>query len=77
MGFDDLSTDMQEKARAAKTMEDLEELAHESGQELSDEDLDSISGGDYAPSYKSCTSFVTCPTATDMRGSRCTEYRYY
>ena len=33
MGFDDLSIDMQEKARAAKTTEDLEELADESGQE--------------------------------------------
>ena len=76
MGFDDLSTDMQEKARAAKTMEELEELANESGRELSDAELDSLSGGNYAPTYSSCTSFVTCPTATDMRGSRCTEYRF-
>ena len=77
MGFDDLSTNMQEKARAARTMEDLEELANESGQELPDEELDSLSGGNYAPTFSDCTSYVTCKTATDMRGSRRTEYRYF
>lgn len=76
MGFYDLSTDMQEKARAAETMEELEELAKESGRELSDEELDSLSGGNYAPTFSDCTSFVTCRTATDTRGSRCTQYRF-
>lgn len=76
MGFDILSKDMQEKARAAQTMEELEELAAESGRELSDEELGSISGGNYAPSFSDCPSFVTCRTATDMRGSRCTAYRF-
>lgn len=76
MGFDDLGTDMREKARAAKTMEDLEELAKESGRELLDEELDSVSGGNYAPTFSDCTSFVTCRSATDMRGSRCTSYRF-
>ncbi len=76
MGFDDLSMDMQEKARRAKTMEELEALAKESGRELSDEELDSLSGGNYAPTFSDCTSFVTCRTATDTRGSRCTAYRF-
>lgn len=76
MCFDDLSMDMQEKARRAKTMEELEALAKESGRELSDEELDSLSGGNYAPTFSDCTSFVTCRTATDTRGSRCTAYRF-
>ena len=76
MGFDDLSRDMQAKARAAKTMEDLEELAHESGRELSDEELDSLSGGNYAPTFSDCTSFVTCRTATDTKGVLCRTYRF-
>jgi hypothetical protein len=76
MGFDDLSMDMQEKARRAKTTEELEALAKESGRELSDEELDSLSGGNYAPTFSDCTSFVTCRTATDTRGSRCTAYRF-
>jgi hypothetical protein len=76
MGFDDLSTDMQEKARAAETKEDLEELANESGQELPDEELDALSGGTYGPTFSDCTSFVTCRTATNLNGGRCTAYRF-
>ena len=76
MGFDDLSTDMQKKARTVKTKKDLEELANKSGQELSDEELDSVSGGNYAPTFSDCTSFVTCRTATDTRGDRCARYRF-
>ena len=76
MGFDNLSEHMREKARAAETMEELEELARESGRELSDGELGSLSGGNYAPTFSDCTSFVTCRTATDMRGSRCTAYRF-
>ena len=76
MGFDNLSADMQQKARAAETMEELEELANESGRQLSDEELDTLSGGNYAPTFSDCTSFVTCRTATDTRGSRCTAYRF-
>ncbi len=76
MRFDDLSADMQEKARAAETMEDLEELANESGQELPDEELDSLSGGNFGPTFSECTSFVKCPSATNMSGNRCTAYRF-
>ena len=76
MGFDDLGKDMQEKARTAETMEELKGLAKESGRELSDEELGTLSGGNYAPTFSDCTSFVTCRTATDTRGSRCTAYRF-
>lgn len=76
MGFGDLSRDMQEKARAAETMEELEELANENGRELSDEELDSVNGGNYGPTFSDCTSFVTCRTATDTRGDRCARYRF-
>ena len=43
-------------------------------QRLSDEELDSLSGGNYAPTFSDCTSFVTCRTATDTRGKPCTSY---
>ena len=76
MGFDDLSKDMQAKARTAGTMEELKELAKESGRELSDEELGTLSGGNYAPTFSDCTSFVTCRTANDTRESRCTAYRF-
>ena len=76
MGFDDLGVDVQKKARGAETMEELEELAKECGRELSDDELDSLSGGNYAPTFSDCNSFVTCRTATDTRGSRCTAYRF-
>ena len=76
MGFDNLSKDMQEKVRAAETMEELEELATESGRELSDEELDSVNGGNYGPTFSDCTSFVTCRTATDTRGRLCTKFRF-
>jgi hypothetical protein len=76
MGFDDLGKDMQEKARTAETMEELKVLAKESGRELSDEELGSLSGGNYAPTFSDCTSFVTCRTATDTRGDRCAAYRF-
>ena len=45
MGRDDLNQEMQAKARAAQTPEELEKLAEENGQELSDDMLESIAGG--------------------------------
>ena len=45
MKFEDLSPDQQEKAKACKTTEELLELAKAEGYELSDEDLNAISGG--------------------------------
>ena len=76
MGFGDLSQSTQERARAAETMEELKGLAKEDGLELSDEELGSLAGGNYAPTFSDCVSFVTCRTATDTRGSRCEAYRF-
>ena len=45
MDFDDLTPEQQEKARACKTPEDVLALAKEGGIELTDEQLEAVSGG--------------------------------
>lgn len=45
MDFEDLTPEQQAKARACKTPEDLLALAREEGLELSDEELENMSGG--------------------------------
>ena len=45
MNFEDLAPELQEKAKACSTTEELIELAQTEGMELSDEDLAAISGG--------------------------------
>lgn len=45
MNFDDLTEEQKAKARAAKTPEEILALAKEEGYELSDAELESISGG--------------------------------
>ena len=45
MNFDDLSPELKEKALACKTPEELLALAKEEGYELTDEEIESISGG--------------------------------
>ena len=47
MKLDDLTPELKEKALACKTPEELVELAKVEGFELSDEQLDSIAGGDW------------------------------
>ena len=44
--FDGLSEDLKEKATACKSAEELMELAKSEGIELTDDQLDAISGGD-------------------------------
>ncbi len=51
MDFKDLSPELRDKAKACKNPEELLNLAKEEGYELSDDDLDGISGG------WSCDSF--------------------
>ncbi|MBR3225299.1 MAG: Nif11-like leader peptide family natural product precursor [Atopobiaceae bacterium] len=46
MGFDDLSEGQKAKARACQSPEEMLALAREEGYELSDEELEAISGGD-------------------------------
>ena len=45
MNTDGLSPELQEKARACHTPEELFELAKEEGMEIPDEELDGIAGG--------------------------------
>ena len=45
MGFEDLTPEQMEQAKACKTEEELAELAEQTGIELSDGELDAISGG--------------------------------
>ena len=45
MKFESLSPELREKAAACKTVEDILALAKEEGYELSDEQLQDISGG--------------------------------
>ena len=45
-----MSPELQEKLKAAKTAEELVDLAREEGVELSDEQLDSIAGGEWTMS---------------------------
>ena len=54
MNFDELSPEMQEKARECKTPEELLALAQEEGFSITDEQLESISGG-----RNSCSNFTT------------------
>lgn len=58
MNFDNLkSPEFQEKLRSAKSFEGLVSLAKEEGIELTDEQLESLSGGDEW--YEEC--WVLCP----------------
>ena len=45
MKFEDLSPELQEKAKACKTPEDIMALAKEEGYTLSDAELEDIAGG--------------------------------
>ena len=46
MKFEDLSPDLQERAKGCKSAEDILALAKDEGYELSDDELESVSGGD-------------------------------
>ena len=45
MRFEDLSPELQEKAKACRNPEELAALAESEGLELSDEELNSLNGG--------------------------------
>ncbi len=48
MRFENLSPELQEKARQCKTPEEILALAEEEGYELSDEEIEGISGGNWS-----------------------------
>ena len=59
MEFENLkNSELQEKLKAAKTIEELFELAKSEGVDLSDEQLQSVSGGSWSFCTNDCTD---CP----------------
>ena len=67
MEFDDLTEEQMERARECKTPEDLVKLAEEEDLDLSDEQLEAISGGDTSAwsEMTGCDSLAAepCPDA--------------
>lgn len=59
MEFEDLSSELQEKAKACKTPGELLSLAQEEGYELSDQELEAIAGG-WCPI--DCGKLDECPS---------------
>lgn len=57
MDKDDLSPELREKARACKTTEELLTLAETEGVELSDDQLEAVSGG---AMWDDCETFLDC-----------------
>ena len=55
--FENVSPDLKERARACTTPEELMSLAAESGIDLSEEELSSISGGTSWSCVTDCSSF--------------------
>ena len=60
MDFKDLTEEQMAKARACKTPEEILELAKEEGYELSDEELDGVSGGWCLTDQKGCPDRCGC-----------------
>lgn len=62
MKFDDLSPELQEKAKACTTIEEFVELSQEEGFELSEELLGSVAGGESWSEYvaRECPGFYGC-----------------
>ncbi len=64
--FENLTPELKEKAKACKTPEDILELAKAEGYELSDEEIEGISGG-WCPG--NCDNY----TCKDLCHDACTE----
>ena len=60
MDFNDLTAEQRERARACKSTEELVALAQEEGIDISDEELDAVSGG--WATIHSCPSAGCQPT---------------
>ena len=66
MDLKDLSPELQSKARQCKTPEEILSLAQEEGYELSEEDLQAISGGIEWNCTDDGCSFFTTPCNKDI-----------
>ena len=70
MKFDDISPEIKEKALACKSGEELSALAAEVGVELSDEELEGVSGGNWATECpkEGCSDYrISEPCSKDER----------
>ena len=56
MRFEDLTPGQKEKAKACKSVDELLEMAKEEGYELSDDELEAVSGGDW-DCWDVCTKY--------------------
>ena len=71
MDFENPTSEQQQKAKAARTPDELEALCAEAGQALTDDQLESVSGGIHLPLPSS-----TCPGKRDTLGHECGRYRF-
>ena len=69
MRFEDLTPDQQEKAKACKSVDELLAIAKEEGYELSDDELEAVSGGDW-DCWSVCSQLVDDPKCS-MHGFVC------
>ena len=60
MNFEDLSPELQEKAKACKTPEDILALAKEEGYSLSDAELEAVSGSGGGWCKGFCEDYLPC-----------------
>lgn len=60
MSFNDLTLEQKEKARACRTPDDVLALAKDAGYELSEEELNSIAGGNAWDEIWECPVEGTC-----------------
>jgi len=61
MNFDELTPEQQERIQACTTPEEVFALAREQGHELTEEEIDAISGGDNAWGNKPKNVPTACP----------------
>lgn len=71
MNFEELTEDQKARARACKSPEELLELAKSEGVELSEEELDAVSGGD---SWLECIKLETCAILRQCEALHCHLY---
>lgn len=66
MNFEDLTPEQQEKAAACKTPEEFLALAREEGYELSDAELEAVSGGGIWDCFGNCPSHKKIPHCSGL-----------